>query len=493
MHFHSRTFFFWISVILCLATIGGIIFYSFGYRYQFGRGIFVYTGSISLKVNPASTIHFTLDNQSADAQVSAINNAYHLSGIRPGLHHITVSADGFQTWEKEVSVSSGVSTDFWNITLVRNTYNQTTLASQSSIQKFYPSPDQKFLAYSVQNEAEASVYTVNTQTGETQRVFSRLQSFFKSDNLENIEWSPESNAITLPLYTADTTRDYFIVSLSDESFPATRLIDITDAASAKDLRWDPQAPNTLLFLNNFTLIALSLDDSNTISLAKNVLGYDISGNTLYTFESPSFLIWQAPLDTPDDRTQITTQSIQNIQSDDNFSLIVYDINRAILLDRTKQTLTLLNNNPDQSVFTTLSQSVTDAQFSNDGKKLLFWNNSDISVYFLRDWNTQPARRKNQINEIARFSQPIHFVQWTKDYEHILLATPSDVELIEIDTRSRISQKIPLGNPSDIRQITPVFSANKLFFLKSSGDSSNNTSISSIPFPESIYRFGIIQQ
>jgi len=386
-----------------------------------------------------------------------------------------------------------MSTDFWNITLVRSTYDQTNLVSQPSIQKFYPSPDQKFLAYRVQNETEASVYTVNTKTGETLRVFSRPQSFFKTDSLENIEWSPESDAITIPLYTANDTRDYFIVSLSNESFPATRLTDITGEVSAKDLRWDPQTPNTLLFLNNFTLVTLSLDDFNTTSLAKNVIVYDISGNTLYTLESPSFLIWQAPLDTPDDRTQITTQSIQNIQSDDNFSLIVYDTDRAILLDRTNQTLTLLNNNPDQSVFTTLSQPVTDAQFSNDGKKLLFWNNSNISVYFLRDWNSQPARRRNQINEIARFSQPIRFVQWTKDYEHILLATASNVELIEIDTRSRISQKIPINNPAEIQQITPIFSSNKVFFLKSSGDSSNNTSISNIQFPEPIYRFGIIQQ
>ena len=317
MRLRSRTVFFWSLVFLCIATILAIIFYSFGYRYRFDRGIFVYTGSISLKVNPTDNLQIALDGQPVDVQASTLNSSFHLTGIRPGLHHVAIKADGFQTWEKEVPVSSGVSTDFWNITLIRSQYAPTTLVSHPGIRKFYPAPNQKLLAYSVQTDQEASVHTINIDTGEDIQVFSRPRVFFRADDRENIEWSVDSDALTLPLFDADGHRTYTIVSLTDTTFPATDLKDTTSLNQAHDLRWDPQTRHTLLFLDGTTLKSLSLEDPTAITtLTENVLSYDISGNTLYTLESPAFLVWQAPINHPDARTQITGQAPQNITPTD---------------------------------------------------------------------------------------------------------------------------------------------------------------------------------
>jgi hypothetical protein len=500
MHLNSRTVFFWSLVFLCLATIAGITLYSFGYRYRFDRGIFVYTGSVSLKVNPTDNLTITLDGNPVNVKASTINGSFHLTGIRPGLHHIRVSADGFQAWEKEVPVSSGVSTDFWNILLIRNNYPETTIVSHPNIDKFYPSPDQKRIAYSVQDDDEASVHTFDLTTGEDTRVFSRNDRFFASDDTENIEWSPKGDAITIPLFSSsavDSQREYFIISLSDptQGFPATNLKDIADFTDARDLRWTLQTSEALIFLDGTTLKSVSFQEPRiTRSLAENVSSYELSGSTLYTFESPNFLVWQAPLDHPENRTQITVQAPHNTHDGDSFSLIVYDASRLILLDHSAKTLTLFNNSPTQPVFVTLPQPITGAQFSNDGKKLLYWNELEVGVYFLRNWEAQPTRHENQSYEITRFSQPIRFVQWARDYEHILLATPLGMETIELDNRSRLSQKVTFDSVDPIRQITPAAAQSRLFLLQAhQNEGSTTTTLSSIIFPEPILRFGIIQQ
>jgi len=43
---------FWAFLVLFLATSASILFFTFGYRFSFDRGIFIYTGSVTIKSNP---------------------------------------------------------------------------------------------------------------------------------------------------------------------------------------------------------------------------------------------------------------------------------------------------------------------------------------------------------------------------------------------------------------------------------------------------------
>ena len=337
------------------------------------------------------------------------------------------------------------------------------------------------------------------KNGEDTQIFSRNNSFFSAEDTENIEWSPKGDAITIPLFsspTADGQREYFIVSLSDPSmgFPATHLQDIAAFTHGRDLRWAPQTSETLLFLNETTLMSVSLQEHTVTPLMDDVVSYELSGDTLYTFESPNFIVWQAPLNHPENRTQVTAQTPKDAHFGDDFSLIVYDPSRLVLLNRTARTLTIFNTTSAQTTFTALPQPITGAQFSNDGKKLLYWNELEVGVYFLREWETQPARHENQSYEVTRFSQPIRFVQWTRDYEHVILATPSGIETLELDNRSRLSQKIILDSVDPIRQITPIASPSTLLILQArqSDTAESSATISTITFPEPIFRFGIQQ-
>jgi hypothetical protein len=50
----KRRIFFWILAVLFILTTTYVIFYARGYRFDFSKGIFVHSGTITIKSNPIS-------------------------------------------------------------------------------------------------------------------------------------------------------------------------------------------------------------------------------------------------------------------------------------------------------------------------------------------------------------------------------------------------------------------------------------------------------
>ena len=78
--------------------------------------------------------------------------------------------------------------------------------------------------------------------------------------------------------------------------------------------------------------------------------------------------------------------------------------------------------------------VKGVQFSNDGKKLLYWTTNEIWSSMLRQWKVQPIRQKGDKIFITRFSAPVRNVQWMDDYENVLFSVGSSIKSANIDTR-----------------------------------------------------------
>ena len=93
---------------------------------------------------------------------------------------------------------------------------------------------------------------------------------------------------------------------------------------------------------------------------------------------------------------------------------------------------------------------------------------------------QPKRDQDSVWQIGRFADDISFVQWTKDYEHILYVKGAQVFVTELDNRDRrnISELIRFERPPI--QVLSRVNRNQIFFIKDTGDSSE---LLSIDFPE----------
>ena len=254
----------------------------------------------------------------------------------------------------------------------------------------------------------------------------------------------------------------------------------------KNVRWDPKDKTYLYFLEGNSLFRANIQNKQDITLiAENVSSFDLSKTGIYYTQSPNELLFKANFDGTGNRVQIT----YNFPGDNilpTARLIVYDDLRIAFIN-TKNELFIYNRAELDTYFKKIGENINGIQFSNDGKKLLFWTDNEISTYFLRQWNTQPIRAEDETQNITRYSEKISNIQWFKDYEHVIFNVGNYVKIIELDARDH-------RNCMDILKadsISPILvynnSLENLFFIDTTNGS--NPTIKSIIFPEPTTLFG----
>lgn len=472
----SRRIFFWTLVAIFWLVSATIIGYAFGYRFNLERGIFVYAGSITLKTTPQD-IEIYLNGELVSPSFSRINNAYHIGGIKPGEYFLEVKAPDYQTWSKKISVHSGISTEFWNVVLAKSLHDREDYDS-SGIGKFFISPHKNLAAFYAQNGAEFSVKILDPESFEIAQLFSSNEYVFTNDSKENIEWSPQAHRLIVPVLK-DGEKNYLISTIEDNG--TLDLKSLTSAENLSHVRWDPKAKDVLYYMTNNDLYRLDLSSlSDKKLLAQNIASYDLSPKALFYFQLPEGIVYRTSFDGQDVPQQITTSAPDDM-SDNSYHIIVYDDDRMVFLSNISQNLYIYNKGADNTYFQKLLSGAEGSQFSDDGKKLLYWSNNEIFTYFVSKWEVQPARSENEITPITRFSDPIKNVQWTRDYEHVLFTNGNKVKMIEIDNRDHRNMMDVLSLENDDSVLINNFVDGKIYFTEKNSDGQNE--LHSIYFPE----------
>lgn len=487
----KRAIFFWTLAAIFLITAPIIVLRARGYHFDFSRGVFVYSGTITIKSNPQD-INVSLNGEPNDSKkLDRINSSFNISGLLPGYYSIEISASGFQSWKKSTDVHSGVASEFWNVVLARNEYEKTDYAAQK-INKFFTSPGNKYLAFTEQDSETLSVKILNIKDKAVENSFS-FSGFelLPESEKENIEWSPvKNNRVSIPVKNirtedrknvsekeANSPTSYFIADISNDTFLS--LNEFLGIGEIKDVRWDPQSENYLFFLSQNSLYRANIDDKKDILLiSDDVSSFDLSKtNVLYSMLSNK-IIYKKSLDGKSEKVQATNTFPE---SAGNFikKTIVYDDARIAFFDD-KDNLFVFNQGDYDTYFRKLGENVSGLHFSDDGKKLLFWTNNEISAYYLRDWNVQPVRQENELTEITRYIENVQNVQWFNDYEHIIFNVGNYTKFLELDPRDH-------RNSMDLVKtegLSPFIIYNsyleKLFFTDIKDGVSN---LYSIDFPE----------
>lgn len=473
----SRKIFFWTLVVLFWLVSAIIIGYTFGYRFNFERGVFVYAGSITLKTTPQKPDIYLNGVLVPSPSFSRINNSYHISGIKPGEYLIEVKTPDHQTWSKKASVHSGISTEFWNIILVQNSYEHENYNS-SGIQRFFISPHKNLTAFSQQNGNEFSVEILDPGTLVVKQVFSSTDYVFTNNEKENIEWTPEANRLIIPVLK-NNEKNYLIATIDTKE-----ILDLKSLAKTTNLshvRWDPKSKDVLFFMTDGNLYRMDLNSpENKKLIAEDIASYDLSPKALFYFRLPEGIVYKTNFDAVETPQQITTSAPDDM-SDNSYQIIVYDDDRIVFLNNEKHYLYIYNKGQEDTYFQKLSENVLGSQFSDDGKKLLYWTDREILAYFARKWDEQPARIENEIMPITRLSDQIKNVQWTRDYEHVLFTNNNKIKMIEIDNRDHrnMMDVISLNDSDSI--IINNFTDGKIYYTEKNDQQQNV--LRSMYFPE----------
>ena len=480
---HSETpkaIFFWTLVVLFWLTAATIIGYAFGYRFNFKSGIFVYGGSVTLKTTPQQVDVYIDGVLMPSKSLNRLNNSYHIGGIKPGNYLLEVKAPGYQDWSKKISVHSGISTEFWNIVLAQTSYAREDYES-AGIEKFFISPRKNLAAFSQQVENNFLVKIFNPGTLEMTQVFSADDYKFTNNDKENIEWSPQAHRIIIPAIKNDNNeKNYFIASV-DNTQDTVNLKDLTGDSNLSHVRWDPKSKDVLFYMSDDNLYRLDLNDLPSKKLvAQHIASYDLSPKALFYFQLPEGIVYKTSFDATDTPLQITTSGPENM-SDNSYQIIVYDDDRIVFLNKSHD-LYIYNKGEEGDIyFHELSNNALGSQFSDDGKKLLFWNDHEISAYFVRKWEVQPTRNEDETMSITKFSDTIQNVQWTRDYEHALFTNNNKIKLIEIDNRDHRNMMDVLSLNDNTSLLVNNFTDGKLYYTEKNDQGQN--SLHAIYFPE----------
>lgn len=479
-------------VTLFLVTAFSVLFFSFGYRFSFERGIFIHTGSVTIKSNPKDA-RILIDGEIVPSGlVNIVNQSYHITGLRPGEHFLRIEADGHRPWEKKVTIESGISTEFWNILLLRDAYPVTEIAS-GNFQKIFPSPEQRFLALINNTGSGIAVDVLEKGSGEMTRVVSMDEYRFDTESPENIEWTEDGSKFLIPLRTEEGDGEIFIVDR--ETGASTDVRSLTESQeSLRGARWHPRNDGSFFVLSGSSLLLVRPDGNDATAriamIGSGVSAYDLSEKYIYLLDRETGFIRFLDIGKDDGSTsQTLTAAFPEAASMKHPTINAYDEKRIVLYDPDGIGFLWNDNGGIDAEISRLGDDIRSIQFSNDGKKILFSDGNQISAVFIRDWDTQPIRKAGESIQIARFSTPFSSVQWSKNYEHTIFSIGADVRIAELDHRDRRQMDTILSFPGrTVVQILPSFDENLAIFLvrdRTTGDSR----IVSIPFPENTGIFG----
>ncbi|PID51986.1 MAG: hypothetical protein CR972_04285 [Candidatus Moraniibacteriota bacterium] len=477
----TRRIFFWTLTISYFITTAAVLFFVFGYKHDFSSKIFIHTGSISIAPNPQKNINILINDKKPQSRlVNFINNSYYISGLHPRNYEITVQKNGFKPWKKEISVHSGVSTEFWNITLVRNKYEH-MLYNLENIDQFFPAPKENIFAATRQLGKTLSIHVFDTENNTSTNTFLFPKKEFTKDVRENIEWAPNSKDLIIPLNTTETTKKDYAIAYTKNDLHIL-LSDHISLPMIHNVRWDPKDENTIYLISNTSLFRTEINpEEKTIildSVANDVIAYDFTDDGIYLFTTDYRILYDHNVHGTNFK-EITSFELPKNTRD--VRLIAYDNHRFSIINDEERTLYLYNKGDKSIYIKKFDTNIIGAHFSDDGKKLLFYSPFEIFVYFARNWDAQPIRKENEMHSIIRFSQPLDNVHFAKDYEHVMYTVGNEIKMTELDYRgNRVTETIMQTSEKNNTLINK-HKKNFLYFIES--EKGHTRQLRSIKFPE----------
>ena len=253
--------------------------------------------------------------------------------------------------------------------------------------------------------------------------------FSDGEIIKKMSFSPDEKFILTETELKNKNKFYIIGISSSE------IKEILKNSPEKYVKitWHPSDLDKLIALTNKNILySLNINVQNEqILLAKNTGNFAVFGDLIiYSTTLPTVLYEK---NTKSDATiQLTKTPIENF---DLSSEIFRSKGGEIVILNNKKELLLYNYETQE--FTSLANNILYAIFSPDGKKLLFRNQNEIYIYYLRDIRIQPYKNAGETELITRFSKPVKNSEWFEyNNEYIMLGAENNIKLIELDNRDK---------------------------------------------------------
>ena len=371
-----------------------IVLYTAGYRYNVFNGQFVRTGVLSVTTNPRNA-DISLNKKSIRR-----SSPHVIKYLIPRSYLLTLTKDGYHTWEAEVEIKSGETTLVQQLLLFRD--DEAVLLFERETKIVTLSPDGKRLAYLIGEGGWEEIWLYQIQDDE-HKMIGRFISRADEPVIE-LSWSTDGGY----LLAQNAARP--LVALYDQNGSVLE-IEPDLLKGWNKVFWHPSSDH-LLYL----------------ATAKKIQQYDLRDQSIMVFDDPNaatVVLDASILTFVDNGTQIELQQFVGEEREliallPRASYTIEERDGAYLIITDNEgSLFLLNIHADQPILLQAEARIFDWL---DGKQQLAYSDGyEVNVY-------DPLTHFTDF--ITRQGEEIKSLQWHPSGQNILMATENSLTAIE---------------------------------------------------------------
>lgn len=453
LYFCAITFFFLLGIVL---------FYSFGYKYNLEENKTVQTGAIIIKAQPEKIDIYK--NGAIYKNNKTIANLFSdfvkIEDLESGAYDIKIESGDYFSWEKNIAVESGYVTELKNIVLLKKDYSKNIILNKMEINpdknNIWTDSKKDKIAYQKMGEKGLvlAVFDFNKNSegiiADMEKIpFSGIKGGY---SFSDIIFSNDSANVILKIKSADKTIWYFV-----DAENGNKIYDLSqtlnDSEEIKN-EWSFYFSKFLFFIKNSVLYKFDHAKRTAEKILGDVSSFLIYGDYIYFFKPNDNKLYSVNINSLSGAPNIKTV----IEMPENFdSQLPAKITRtgknAYLVLSSSGKLYYINNKNEVKF---INSSAKKADFSNNDERIIYGNDHEIWIYYIKEKTSQPQKKEFTNELITRFSGNISNVFLYKDEEHLFYREGNTFKFSEIDNR-------------DKRNIFEILEADdgNIFYLKNS--------------------------
>lgn len=464
----KRRIFFYISALAFFIIAPFLILYSLGYSFDIKRKTVEETGGIFIKTN---VVGFTASmNNGAVQKSSLLTHGILLSNLTPGQYRLRIEKDGYQSWEKIISVTRFSVREIRDIILLPAPLPRETMtpwSNEERLEHAFVSPAMRYAGLELKNKRTGRRTLAFLKPSEN-KITAHVPL---SEPAQEILWNSEETAALL--VSGEQTREYKFITLSGASLPQKSFLEkpvlVSDAKTTlritqKDIqkiRFGNEEGSFIVLTRAATLLFWNTATTSARILADGVEEFETLGDNIFFIAKNGFAARHSLRD-----NKTATLGRQGYALAGGLTQTL-QTKRGDLFFKDGAGGLFFSSRDGTQEFTLLETGVRDMAPDNAEKKLFFLKQNAIGIMHLEDNPYQPFEKRGD-TAILFQSNDTAFLNaaWYADGAHIFLNTSSGIFLLDTDTRS--GPRIAELDPKPAKEIFWSHEEKKLYLIRDAG-------------------------
>ncbi len=433
----KRTFLFIACLISFLIIAPVIVLYSQGYRFDPKNRTITMTGAFYVKAWPKNCDVFV--NGKLASKNDFLFGADLVENLIPGTHLMEVKKQGYIPWQKNLKIMAMMTIEAKNIVLFPQNLGFEIKAS--NVQNIFPAPSNKKLILE-KKDSQGWYLTSFDLKNNLEQVLALEKDFDKKKSgstMQNLIWSADSKKAIAKVLINEAEK-FFLLEVEDK----ISFLSLDPLGNFEKISFQGNDSSKFFILKNNSLHYGNFISLKTVKLADKIIDFAADNSKLYFLDNTGFITRINDLESfsgqklSDAPFTIISETPYELEAEKNYLFL-------------KQGDQLFWFDEKNNSFVKIAENAADLAVSKDNGKLVYLNNTEISIYFFKE-KIEQIEKQNML--LARFSEKIGQVFWLNN-DYLLFVVGNKLKAAEIDNRDQ----------ANIIDLAEINSPQKIYFNK----------------------------